>query len=166
MKSNRNYEDGIIHYITRRDPDATARIRGSDKNRGINGMLKLYQTQSGVFVICFVQGLPVTSGMCAGGIYAVHIHDGDSCTGNEKDPFADAGSHYNPYGCPHPFHAGDLPPLFADNGFGWYAVLTARFDVNEVIGKTVIIHSKPDDFTTQPSGNSGEKIACGKIMRF
>lgn len=41
--------------------------------------------------------------------------------------------------------------------------MTDRFTVNEVIGKTVIIHLHPDDFATQPSGNSGEKIACGVI---
>lgn len=43
--------------------------------------------------------------------------------------------------------------------------LTDRFKVDDVIGRTVIIHDKPDDFTTQPSGNSGEKIACGIINR-
>lgn len=41
--------------------------------------------------------------------------------------------------------------------------LTNKFTLQDVIGKVVIIHSMPDDFTTQPSGNSGEKIACGKI---
>ena len=40
-----------------------------------------------------------------------------------------------------------------------------RFTVEEIVGKTVIIHSNADDFTTQPSGNSGEKIACGIIKK-
>ena len=44
-------------------------------------------------------------------------------------------------------------------------MLTDRFSINDVIGKTVIIHAKPDDFTTQPSGNSDGKIACGVIKR-
>ena len=43
------------------------------------------------------------------------------------------------------------------------SVLINKFTVNEIIGRTVIIHSQPDDFTTQPSGNSGKKIACGEI---
>jgi Cu-Zn family superoxide dismutase len=107
--------------------------------------------------------LPSKEGACGGGIYGMHIHEGSLCSVNEKDPFADAGSHYNPKKCPHPYHAGDLPPLFADNGYAWFSFLTQRFDVNEVIEKTVIIHSQPDDFTTQPSGNSGAKIACGVI---
>ena len=41
--------------------------------------------------------------------------------------------------------------------------MTDRFFVDEIIGKTIIIHAHLDDFTTQPSGNSGEKIACGEI---
>ena len=72
-------------------------------------------------------------------------------------------THYNPKDCPHPYHAGDMPPLFGNNGEAFMAFMTDRFTVEEIIGKTVIIHSNPDDFTTQPGGNSGEKIACGKI---
>ena len=45
------------------------------------------------------------------------------------------------------------------------AFITDRFTANEVIGKTVIIHDSPDDFTTQPSGNAGNKIACGIISK-
>lgn len=44
-------------------------------------------------------------------------------------------------------------------------VLTNRFNIEEIIGKVVIIHDKPDDFVTQPSGNSGTKIACGEIKK-
>ena len=65
--------------------------------------------------------------------------------------------------CNHPYHAGDLPPLFSANGLGFSAFLTNRFVAEEIKGKTIIIHSNPDDFTTQPSGNSGIKIACGVI---
>jgi len=44
--------------------------------------------------------------------------------------------------------------------------LSERFTAEEVIGRTVIIHSKPDNFTTQPSGDSGDKIACGIIEKY
>lgn len=80
-----------------------------------------------------------------------------------KDPFANAMAHYDPEGCPHPYHAGDMPPLFGNNGFAFSAFITDRFSIREIIDKTVIIHSAPDDFMTQPSGNSGAKIACGVI---
>ena len=95
----------------------------------------------------------------------MHIHEGAECYGNNHDPFADAGMHYNPYDCAHPYHAGDLPPLFSAHGIAWEAVLTDRFTVEEIIDRTVIIHAMPDDFKSQPSGNSGEKIACGVIRR-
>lgn len=73
------------------------------------------------------------------------------------------GTHYNPKSCNHPEHAGDLPPLFENNGYAYISFLTNRFTVKEIIGKVIIIHDMPDDFTTNPSGKSGEKIACGKI---
>ena len=44
------------------------------------------------------------------------------------------------------------------------SVVDDRFTLKEVIGKVMIIHAQPDDFHTQPSGNSGLMIACGKIM--
>lgn len=95
----------------------------------------------------------------------MHIHDGGSCAGRGGNkPFQLSGTHYNPNGCEHPYHAGDLPPLFSVNGIAMNAVLTNRFAVREIIGKTIIIHSGVDDFTTQPAGNSGEKIACGVIQ--
>ncbi|MBP3600475.1 MAG: superoxide dismutase family protein [Clostridia bacterium] len=56
-----------------------------------------------------------------------------------------------------------MPPLFEVNGRAFSVFLTDRFSVPQILGKTVIIHALPDDFTTQPSGNAGEKIACGII---
>ncbi len=44
-------------------------------------------------------------------------------------------------------------------------VMTDRFHIKEIIGKTVVIHSMPDDFTTQPAGNAGTKIGCGVIRQ-
>ena len=57
-----------------------------------------------------------------------------------------------------------MPVLFGNNGFAWMLFLTNRFMPEDIIGRTVVIHSLPDDFHTQPSGNSGEKIACGEIV--
>ncbi len=53
---------------------------------------------------------------CGQRIFGFHIHEGTRCSGTSVDHFADAGSHYNPSNCPHPMHAGDLPPLFVNNG--------------------------------------------------
>lgn len=98
------------------------------------------------------------------GFYGFHIHEGASCTGKQSDSFANTGGHYNPGNKSHPQHAGDLPPLLSDAGEAWMSVYTSRFFPEDVIGKTVVIHDRPDDFHTQPSGDSGEKIACGKIV--
>lgn len=63
-------------------------------------------------------------------------------------------------------HAGDLPPLLSNaRGKAFGAVLCDGFTLNEILGKSVIIHRAPDDFTSQPAGNAGERIACGTIVK-
>ena len=151
--------------LLRRLPDAVSVLRGREENTTLHGTVKFYKADSGVFVVADVSGLPRSNGACNSRIFAFHIHDGQGCDGNSIDPFASAGSHYNPDGCPHPYHRGDMPPLFSADGRAFLAFLTDRFTVNEVLGRTVIIHDSPDDFTTQPSGNAGNKIACGTISK-
>ena len=63
------------------------------------------------------------------------------------------------------FINGDLPPLIENNGYSYMSVLINKFKIKDIIGKVLIIHDMPDDFSTQPSGNSGTKIACGKIEK-
>ena len=149
--------------LLERTPDAQASLKGGPGYEAINGMAFFYKAQGGVLVAVQVQGLPHSEGSCPSDIFAFHIHAGSSCTGNENDPFADSGPHYNPNNCPHPAHTGDLPPLFGCRGYAFQIFFTDRFSVKEIIGRTMIIHKMPDDFTTQPSGNAGAKIACGQI---
>jgi len=144
---------------------AAAVISGGQSNPDLSGTVRFYRTNEGVIVFAEISGLPHGDLPCHGRVFGFHIHKGTSCTGSMDDPFSDTMSHYDPNGCEHPYHAGDLPPLFGNNGLALCAFLTDRFSVNEVIGKTIIIHDHPDDFTTQPSGNSGTKIACGVIQR-
>lgn len=153
----------ILWHIFSDVPDATAFIRGSEKYPLVKGVAQFYQQPHGVLVVVEMMGLPSNTEKCRNGIHAMHIHEGTQCSGNEIDPFADAGMHYNPEKCPHPFHAGDLPPIFENEGYALSVFYTNRFHVNEVIGKTIIIHENIDDFSTQPSGNAGAKIACGEI---
>lgn len=144
---------------------AKAIVKGSEDYPALSGSVTFTQMKKGVLVTAEIFGLPNKNGKCEGGVFGFHIHEGTECSGNEKDPFADAKMHFNPDGCPHPYHAGDLPPLFGNKGYAYMSVFTDRFSLEDVIGRVVIIHSKPDDFTTQPSGNSGTKIACGKIKK-
>ena len=151
--------------ILRGRPQAAASIAGSKDYPGISGTVQLYQANAGVVVLAQVSGLPQSDLPCQERIFGFHIHEGTDCGGNMADPLAGAMSHYNPGGCGHPHHAGDLPPLFGNNGLALSLFLTNRFSIDQVIGRTVILHDHPDDFTTQPSGNSGAKIACGVIRR-
>ena len=136
----------FLSYLRR--PGAVAWVRGMQNN--VLGTVRFYETPQGVLVRAEITGLPGP-----GGIYAFHIHEGSDC--------AAPGGHYNPGGLQHPHHAGDLPPLFSANGRAFSVFLTDRFALRQIIGKTVIIHSGPDDFTTQPSGNPGQILACGHI---
>ena len=108
-------------------------------------------------MVAEISGLPQNSKT---GFFALHIHEGKKCGGQA---FAETGGHYNPRGAAHPCHAGDLPPLLGCNGRAFMAVLTERFTPWDVIGKTVIVHEGVDDFTSQPAGNAGKRIACGVI---
>ena len=144
--------------MSKHEPAAVAHVRGSEAHPDIRGCVRFRQMGGGVLVTAEIRGLPGDNGF-----FAFHIHSGSGGTG--EGPFACVGGHYDPAGRPHPDHAGDLPPLFGNRGYAYLSVFTDRFTVDEVIGRAVVIHAKPDDFTTQPSGNSGERIACGEIRR-
>lgn len=152
----------MLNTLNRR-PEAAARVRGSQAYAAISGRVFFYQMEGGVLVAAQVEGLPNRKSGASQGIFGFHIHSGSRCSGTKEDSFADALTHYNPDGAPHPNHAGDLPPLFGNRGYGFQVVFTDRFSVREILHKTVVIHSWPDDFTSQPAGNAGEKIACGRI---
>ena len=143
----------------RKCPDAVARIRGGVEAPQLNGRAEFYQENGCVLIVARVSGLPRESET---GFFGFHIHAGESCSGTD---FSGTGSHYNPTGQGHPKHAGDLPPLLSCQGSAYLSVKTDRFSVNEIIGRTVVIHSDPDDFHSQPAGNAGKKIACGVIRK-
>lgn len=151
--------------LLRRRPQALAQLAGGPDHPALSGTVRFYQTGKGVVVYAEIRGLPYSDLPCQGRVFGFHIHKGTDCAGSMDDPFADAMSHFDPDGCEHPYHAGDLPPLFGNHGFALSLFLTDRFTVEEVLGRTVILHDHPDDFTTQPSGGSGTKIACGVIKK-
>lgn len=150
--------------ILRMNPVAYANLFGSDEYPDLHGNAYFYPFWDGTLVIAEAAGLPFTDQSCTEGIYGFHIHEGEECRGNKTDPFADTGEHYNPQDCEHPYHAGDFPPLFGNKGYALSMFYTDRFQPDEIIGRTVVIHTHPDDFQSQPSGDSGMKMACGKII--
>lgn len=140
-------------------PDAMARIVGGEEGPRLSGCVRFYQENGCVLIEAKISGLPKTS---ESRFFGFHIHQGRDCSGVG---FSRAEGHYNPLGQGHPEHAGDLPPLLSCKGNAYLSVKTDCFSVNEIIGRTVVIHSNPDDFHTQPAGNAGKKIACGIIQR-
>lgn len=140
-----------------RKPAAVANVSGGSTAPCLWGTVKFYRMGKYVLVAADICGLPKSQT----DIFAMHIHEGPDCEGEK---FANTGMHFNPTATLHPNHAGDLPVLFSCDGRAYAAVLTGRFGICDVVGRTVVIHSQPDDFKTQPAGNAGEKIGCGVIL--
>jgi Cu-Zn family superoxide dismutase len=110
------------------------------------------------------------SGLRPNQVHGFHVHEKGDCS---SDDAMSAGGHLNPDGKRHgppnaEHHAGDIPSIKADDN----GVATVRARVAgtllgsgaaDVAGKALVVHASPDDYTTQPTGNSGARIACGVI---
>lgn len=149
-------------------PTAIARIQGNKDNPSIKGEVLFYQLNDGVYIKAYIIGIPLTN---SNGeptrFHEFHIHEiGDCSTGTSKDPFPSTGEHFNPDNKQHPFHVGDLPPILSANGIGILSTFTNSFRVIDIIERSIILHENPDDFTSQPSDMSGNKIACGVIFPY
>jgi Cu-Zn family superoxide dismutase len=130
------------------------------------GMLAVAAAGEGVHLTGTLQGLkPDTE-------FGFHIHEKGDCSAPDA---SSAGEHFNPAGAQHGnpsgevHHAGDMLNVKSD-GDGRAKVDAHAAGVslntgqpNDVIGKAVVLHEKADDYTTQPSGDSGARIACGVI---
>lgn len=150
----------FTELLLRSHPDAAAWIRGNAKTSTLSGVVNFYHTAyGGVLVEAQIFGLPNVDIPGSSQFYAIHIHE----TGDCSDQLQHTGMHYNPTNAAHPNHAGDMPPLLGCQGYAYSVFYDKRFSIPEIIGRSVIIHEKPDDFTSQPAGNAGEKIGCGEI---
>ena len=120
----------------------------------------------------------VTVSQLSPGEHGIHIHNVGKCEG---PAFTTAGGHFNPTGAhhgihnaqdPHP-HLGDLPNLVVSKkGTGKLTFTAVGATISEGPnslfhdgGTSLVIHAKPDDLTNDPSGNSGDRIACGVIVQ-
>lgn len=141
-------------------PQAVAWVTGNPANPQISGLVSFYVTPyGGTLVEAEFFGLPDIAVQNSTDYYAMHIHENGDCS----DSFRQTGGHYNPAARPHPFHAGDLLPLLANQGYAWLSFYDKRILPGELIGRSVVVHAGRDDFTSQPAGNAGDKIACGVI---
>ena len=151
----------VFQYIlTNHTPSAVAWVQGGNEFPAISGLAKFYETPyQGVLVEVEMFNLPGVNEPGSSRFFAMHIHQNGNCTNN----FVSVGPHFGVPGSMHPFHSGDMIPLLANQGYAWTAFYDKRFTIRDILGRSVIIHINPDDFHTQPSGNSGTMIACGEI---
>ncbi|SHK24704.1 superoxide dismutase family protein [Hespellia stercorisuis] len=146
--------------LNKMHPKAMAWIQGNTDYPQLSGLVKFYDTPyAGVLIEAEIFGLPKNNDRGDTGYYAMHIHEKGDC----RIPFDQTGDHYSREPAPHPYHSGDMLPLLGNKGYAWSAFYDSRITIEEIIGRSVIVHGHPDDFTTQPSGNAGEKIGCGVI---
>ncbi|MFC4310835.1 superoxide dismutase family protein [Steroidobacter flavus] len=131
-----------------------------------NGALKITAAGTGVKISGMVQGLKPDSE------FGFHFHEKGDCSAPDA---TSAGAHFNPgsqnHGNPQapPHHAGDMLNVKSDaQGVAEVSIDNAEVSLqtgqpNDILGKAIVVHAKPDDYTTQPSGNSGDRIACGVV---
>lgn len=148
-------------------PDARARLQGGPLAPNLAGEVRFYGVAGGVEVAVELHGLPpYLAGDPPIGPHGFHLHErGDCAVGNPGEPFLAAGAHFNPDGQPHGNHAGDFPVVFSNSGTARMRFFTERLTIEDVVGRSVIVHENPDDFRTEPAGNSGRRLACGVVVR-
>lgn len=150
--------------------DNTARAELRRAGGQIVGTATFTQVGSALRVLLEVQGLPP-------GAKGVHVHEVGVCEGPS---FTSAGGHFNPHGRQHGVlnhprgpHAGDLPNItVGSDGRGRLESTTELLTLGrgpgslfDADGSAIVVHAAPDDFRTDPTGNSGARIACGVIVR-
>ena len=141
---------------------ATAVLAPTDGNQ-TKGTVRFTQTDHGVRVVAHVTGL-------SPGKHGFHVHEHGDCSSPDGNS---AGGHFNPTSMPHggpdsaQHHVGDLGNLEANaNGEAHLDKVFSYLSLEgekSIIGRGMIVHGGADDFTTQPTGNAGARVACGKI---
>lgn len=130
----------------------------------VAGKVTFTSQPGGVRVVADIAGLTP-------GLHGFHIHEKGDCSAAD---FTSAGGHFNPLGAKHGAptdaerHVGDFGNIEADASgrarldqvFSWLTFT----GTNSILGRAVIVHDKPDDLKTQPTGNAGGRIACGVIQ--
>jgi Cu-Zn family superoxide dismutase len=147
-------------------PTATAQLAPTKGNLA-SGTVTFTQQGTAVLVAGEVRGLAPNKE------HGFHVHEKGDCASGDG---MSAGGHFNPTGKAHGAHdhserhAGDLVSLRADaNGVAKFSYTSTTINVGsgvtDVIGRGLIVHRDPDDFKTQPTGNSGPRLACAVISK-
>jgi len=148
---------------TPRGPSAKAELVARSGST-VSGTVRFREVDGNLLVEAKVAGLTP-------GEHGFHVHEVGDCSAPDA---SSAKGHFNPGATTHGFygngehHAGDLPNLLADaRGEALYSAEVTGLDMSGesgVSGRSVVIHADPDDYRSQPAGNSGNRIACGVIV--
>ncbi|HYX08346.1 MAG TPA: superoxide dismutase family protein [Bacteroidales bacterium] len=161
IEGNMPMEKTIAEY-----PTAEA-ILSPASGSSVNGKVTFTQVGDSVMIVLDATGL-------APGKHAFHLHEKGDCSASDA---TSAGGHWNPTNMPHgkrgqgQFHKGDIDNIVAGTDStshfemkvsGW---TIGGSDTTNILGKAVILHAGADDFTSQPSGAAGARVACGVIEK-
>lgn len=149
------------------DPSATAELQPT-QGSSVTGKVHFVQHRHGM-----VKVSGQVSGLKPNSEHGFHIHETGDCSSADG---SSAGGHFNPANTAHgrhgqgAQHAGDLPSLRSNaSGMAIVQYETAQISLgsgsHNIAGKALIVHADPDDFTSQPTGNAGARLACAVIKR-
>jgi superoxide dismutase, Cu-Zn family len=141
-------------------------VLASKSGSKVSGQLQLTQVSDGVMIAGELTGLSPNT------VHGFHVHEKGDCSAPDA---ASAGGHFNPTMAPHggpdsaSKHLGDAPNIQSDASGN--ATLSASITgatlkdggPNDLLGKSVVVHAKRDDYKSQPAGDSGDRIACGVV---
>ena len=145
----------------------TVPLEGAAGDADFTGRFTITPEGTGVRVIADVAGVDTD------GKHGLHIHENGKCDHDAAvgKHFSSAGGHFNPAGVEHacpptePRHAGDLGNIEISGSKGHLEVTATNLTADQLGGKAIILHAGEDDCKTQPTGNSGDRIACGVVGR-
>ena len=140
----------------------------SKSNSNVKGTASFIEKNGSVTFVANMTGLQP-------GVHAIHIHEKSDCSAADG---SSAGGHWNPTFKKHgkwgvgEYHKGDIGNFTADaKGNGTITLTTDEWcigcgdETKDILGKGLIVHEKADDYTTQPTGNAGGRIACSAIIK-
>jgi Cu-Zn family superoxide dismutase len=156
----------LTAYMAPATAQTMAKVALKDRSGKAVGDVDLVQMPNGVLLKLSIKGLPT-------GERAFHIHAVGKC----EAPFTSAGGHFNPGGHKHgmfagPGHAGDMPNLhIPQSGELTVEILNTAVTLekgkpNSLFdddGSSIVIHDKADDYKSDPTGNAGDRAACGVV---
>jgi superoxide dismutase, Cu-Zn family len=155
----RNEKSAVSEAAQKQELKAVSDLH-SVKFKKLKGHLWFEEKKEGILVRVNVKGLPRNKK------FGLHIHEKGICEGPQ---YKSAGEHFNPTNQKHggiktpERHLGDMENLVSDKLGNAKTEFLLPPGLEDFIGKAVIVHAKPDDLKSQPSGGAGDRIACGLV---